>query len=186
MSKKTATRKTRTRPKATRSAASALPSVAAKGGLVHGAEAERQLRTFIAKFEPRLQRLIRATRRGLRRRLPGANELVWDNYNFFVIGYSPTERPYDSVLSLAAAANGVGLAFLQGATLPDPAGLLRGSGKQNRFVRLESAATLDLPAVGKLIDAAVAGAKAPYPPRGGRLVIRSISAKQRPRRRSGA
>jgi hypothetical protein len=29
----------------------------------------------------------------LRQRLPTANELVYDNYNFFVIGYSSTERP---------------------------------------------------------------------------------------------
>jgi len=182
------TRKKRAVSKTRKSRGTATRRVAAKpkAGPVTGAAAERQLKSFIAKFEPRLQRLIRATRRGLRKRLPGANELVWDNYNFFVIGYSPSERPYDSALSLAAAANGVGLAFLQGATLPDPAGILRGSGKQNRFVRLESEETLDLPAVGKLIDAAITGGKLPYPKAGGRVIIRSISAKQRPRRRSGA
>ena len=145
--------------------------------------AESELRSFIGKFGATDQRLIRAVRAAMRKRLPTANELVYDNYNFFVIGYSPTERPYDSVLSLAAAANGVGIAFLRGATLPDPSGILRGSGKQNRFVRVESEATLALPAVGKLINAAVAAGKAPYPRAGGRLIIRSISPKQRPRRR---
>ena len=63
--------------------------------------AETQLRAFIAKFAPDDQRLIRAVRAAMRKRLPTANELVWDNYNFFVIGYSPTERPTDSVLSIA-------------------------------------------------------------------------------------
>ena len=66
------------------------------------ADAEEQLKTFIDKFELKNQALIRALRRALRKRLPTANELVWDNYNFFVIGYSSTERPSDSIVSIAA------------------------------------------------------------------------------------
>lgn len=159
---------------------------AASPSLVTGAAAERQLKAFIAKFEPKLQKTIREVRSALRRRVPTANELVWDNYNFFVIGYSPTEKPSDSPFSMAAAANGVGIAFLQGASLPDPHGVLQGSGKQNRFVRLESAGTLALPEVEALIGEAIARAKSPFPARGrGRLIIRSISAKQRARRRAG-
>ena len=121
----------------------------------------------------------------MRKRLPTANELVWDNYNFFVIGYSPTERPTDAVLSMAARANGIGLCFIYGAGLPDPARVLEGSGRQSRFVRVDSAARLSDPDVSALIDAAVARARTPYPASGkGRLIIRSVSAKQRPRRRA--
>ena len=100
--------------------------------------AERQLAAFIQKFSPADQRLIRAVRRVLRRRFPTANELAYDNYNFFVIGYSPTERPSDAIISIAARANGVGLCFIHGAKLPDPRKLLLGSGNQTRFIRLES------------------------------------------------
>src|SRR6476660_2957538 len=110
-------------------------------------DAEARLKAFIEKFGPKDQRLIRAVRSAVRKRLPTANELVWDNYNFFVIGYSPTERPTDSILSIAARANGVGLCFIQGATLQDPENLLLGSGKQTRFIRLESASVLTRPAV---------------------------------------
>ena len=146
------------------------------------ADAERQLAKFIAKFEPKHRALIGAVRRALRRRLPAANELVWDNYNFFVIGYSATERPSDSVLSLAAGANGVGLSFYRGASLPDPHGILLGEGKQNRFIRLESARVLARPEVEALIAAAVAQMKTPLSKTGrGRLIVRSVSAKQRPR-----
>src|SRR5690348_12412101 len=91
---------------------------------------EEQLRSFIEKFEPKHQGTIRAVRRALRKRFPTANELAYDNYNFFVIGYGPTERPSDCFLSVAAAANGVGLCFIHGASLPDPAKILSGSGKQ--------------------------------------------------------
>ncbi len=144
-----------------------------------------ELNRFIGKFEPKNQALIRAVRKVLRKRLPTANELVYDNYNFFVIGYCPTERPSDCIVSIAAAANGVGLSFYRGATLPDPHHLLLGSGSQNRFIRLESAETLACPEVEELIAAAVAQNQAPLRAGGpGKLIIRSISAKQKPRRKT--
>lgn len=146
--------------------------------------AENQLRTFIAKFGPEDQRLIRAVRTAMQRRLPTAHELVYDNYNFFVIGYSPTERPSDSLLSIAARANGLGICFLNGAKLTDPKGILLGSGKQTRFIRVESADQLSHPDVEALISQAVSRMKTPFPSSGrGKLIIRSISEKQRPRRR---
>ena len=142
------------------------------------------MRGFIAKFAPAHQALIRATRRWLRRRLPTAHELVYDNYNFFVIGYSPTARPSDAVLSIAASSNGVGLCFIRGKGLPDPAKLLKGSGNQTRSVHLENAATIAQTAVSRLIDEAVARSRTPFASSGrGPLVIRSVSAKQRPRKR---
>jgi hypothetical protein len=109
---------------------------------------EQQLAGFIKKFDSKNAALIRSVRKVLRERLPTANELVYDNYNFFVIGYCLTERPSDCVLSIAAGANGVGLSFYYGATLPDPHKLLLGSGSQNRFIRIEPAATLARPEVG--------------------------------------
>ncbi len=90
----------------------------------------------------------------------------------------------DSIVSIAARANGVGLCFIRGASLPDPKKLLLGSGNQTRFIRLESAAVLARPEVEALIAAAIARAKTPLPATGrGQLIIRSVSAKQRPRRK---
>jgi hypothetical protein len=147
--------------------------------------AEARLRGFIDKFDPSHRALIRDVRKALRKRLPSANELVYDNYNFFVIGYSTTERPSDSIVSMAAGASGVGLCFPYcGARLPDPHKLLLGSGSKNRFIRLESASVLDRPAVKALITAAEGLSKTPLPKTGrGTLTIRSVSAKQRPRRK---
>jgi hypothetical protein len=143
-----------------------------------------QLASFIAKFDPRIVRLIRAARPALRERMPTANELVYDNYNFLVMGYCSTERPSDCIVSLIADAQGIGLSFYYGATLPDPDKLLQGSGNQNRFIRLESAARLADPQVESLINAAIKQGKTPLPRSGsGKTIIRSISAKQRPRRK---
>jgi hypothetical protein len=143
----------------------------------------QQVDGFIEKFESAMTQRIRAVRATLRKRFPTGIELVYDNYNFFVIGYSTTERPSDCIVSLAANSKGVGLSFYYGADLPDPHGILEGSGSQNRFVRLvEGAATLKDPRVEELIRAAVDNAKTPLPKAKGYTVVRSISAKQRPRR----
>jgi hypothetical protein len=143
-----------------------------------------QLTHFIAKFDPGVGRVIRQCRTTLRRRFPTATELVYDNYNFFVIGYSATDRPSDCIVSVVAASNGVGLSFYYGSTLPDPKKILLGSGAQNRFVRLPSAKALGDPDIDALIRAAVAQARKPLPGTGrGTTIIKSISAKQRPRRR---
>lgn len=144
---------------------------------------EQQLAGFIKKFDSKNSVLIRSVRKALRKRLPTANELVYDNYNFFVIGYCSTERPSDCILSIAASANGVGLSFYHGATLPDPHRVLLGSGSQNRFIRIDSPAMLTRPEVKELIAAAIKQAKRPLLGSGrGKLIIRSISKKQKSRR----
>src|SRR4029453_8301022 len=92
--------------------------------------------------------------------------------------------PTDSIVSIAARANGVGLCFIHGATLPDPKKVLLGSGKQTRFIRLDSAGVLARPVVEALLAVAIDRAKVPLPATGrGKLIIRSVSAKQRPRRK---
>jgi hypothetical protein len=143
----------------------------------------KQVDGFVDKFEPVLAKRIRAVRSAVRKRLPTAFELVYDNYNFFVIGYSTTERPSDCIVSIAANSKGVGLSFYNGSDLPDPHGILLGSGTQNRFIRLEDgAATLKDPRVEALIQAAVGNAGTPLPKQAGYTIVRSVSAKQRPRR----
>ena len=144
----------------------------------------KQLAGFIAKFDPEVAKVIRGARRVLRQRVPTAIEIVYDNYNFFVIGYSTTERPSDCMFSIAAAANGVGLSFYYGSTLPDPDGLLLGNGKQNRFIRIPSAAVLESAPVERLLGAAIAQSRHPLADTGrGKTIIKSVSKKQRSRRR---
>ena len=143
---------------------------------------ELQLKGFVAKFAPVHQRLIRALRGTLRRRFPAANELVYDNYNFLVIAYCPTEKAGDSYFSIGADKNGANLFFgYTGTKIADPQRLLQGNGALNRFIRLDSAKMLDRPAVEALIGSSIAVSK-PMGVTKGRLVIQSISPKQRPRR----
>jgi hypothetical protein len=143
-----------------------------------------RLASFIAKFSLEHQALIQAVRKALRRRFPTAHELVYDNYNFFVIGYCPTEKPSDCLISIVASSNGVGLCFTHGASLPDPTGILAGSGKQTRSLHLEAVNLLKRPEAKELLRAAEAQAKVAMPAIGrGQLIIRSVSLRQRPRRK---
>ena len=145
---------------------------------------EAPLAKFMARFTPEVEALAKAALTKMRARLPNAIQMVYDNYNFLVIGFCPTERPSQAIFSLALGARGVSLCFLQSAAkLPDPDKMLQGSGKQARHIRLENAAALDRPAVKVLMSQAIKRAVVPFDPTlPGRLIIRSISARQRPRR----
>jgi len=143
----------------------------------------RQLAGFIAKFDPAVAKLTRAALSRLRARFRTAVVLVYDNYNALAIGFGPNERASEAIVSLAVFARGVNLYFIQGAKLTDPQGLLEGNGNQGRFIRLARAAQIDDPGVETLLRKAVKAGKTPLPATGrGHMVIKSISAKQRPRR----
>jgi hypothetical protein len=144
----------------------------------------KQVAGFIDRFEPALAKRVRAARAILRKRyFPSANELVYDNYNALAIGYSSTERVSDVVLSLAVFAKGVNLYFYYGKHLPDPDELLQGHGNQGRFIRLDDVAQLADRRVASLIRTGIEFGDTPMPKSGrGSTIIKSISARQRPRR----
>ena len=135
------------------------------------------------KYDPALAALAKAALAKMRKRVPGAIELVYDNYNALVIGFAPTERASDAVLSIALYPRWVNLFFLQGARLSDPHRLLQGEGSRVRRVLVRDAAVLDAPGVKALIAQAVAASPIPFDgKRRRRMVIKSVSARQRPRR----
>jgi len=141
------------------------------------------LAAFIAKYTPAIAKLAKAALAKMRRRFPGAYILVYDNYNALAIGFSPTERTADAIFSLALFPRWVSLFFFHGAQLPDPHRRLRGSGKQVRHIILDDAGALDEPVVEVLLALALERAPTPIDrTRKGRIIIKSISATQRPRR----
>lgn len=146
--------------------------------------AARQLAAFLAKYTPAMAREGRAALARLRKLVPGATELVYDNWNGLVVGFGPTERASDAVVSILMTIDHVSLCFIDDApSLPDPHRLLRGSGNVVRHIKLTSAKDLDLPPVRALVREAASRSDVPINPRGRRkMVIKSISKRQRPRR----
>jgi hypothetical protein len=151
-------------------------------------DAKKQLDSFLAKYDPEIATFARRALAKMRKLVPGAIEMVYDNYNWLVIGFGPSERPSEAIFSLVLPPGRVTLCFLQGAGLPDPAKLLQGKGNVVRNIRLYSLGepderVLDDREVLDLINVALNRAKVPMPTVARRkLIIRSISAKQRPRR----
>ncbi len=143
----------------------------------------RLLAAGIAEFSADIAALVRRIYPRIRRLLPGAQVLVYDNYNALAIGFGPTDKASDAILSIAVYPRWVNLYFLQGAKLPDPRQRLRGGGRVGRFVRIEDEATLDDPAVAALIAAAMRHARVPFDSdQPSRVMIKSIAPKRRPRR----
>ncbi len=147
-----------------------------------------QLDTFLDKFTPEVAAQGRLALRKMRARLPGAIELVYDNYNALAIGFSPTERTSDAIFSIALFPRWVSLFFLQSGTrLRDPEGYLEGNGNQVRHIKLKNPAILDDPGVQDLIAQALELSSKKFDPTQPRkLIIKSVSAKQRPRRPASA
>jgi hypothetical protein len=142
----------------------------------------QQLTRFIEKYSPEVAAVARAALAKMRARLPGAVQLVYDNYNALVIGFGPTERASDAVFSIVLYPRWVNLFFLNGAGLHDPQKLLQGSGSRVRSIRLDTASALEQPPVRALMAQAIDEAKPFDPRKRGRMVIKMVAAKQRPRR----
>jgi hypothetical protein len=145
--------------------------------------AELQLAGFLAKYTAEISACAEEILARMRARLPHALELVYDNYNALAIGFGPTERASDVIVSIAVYPKWVSLFFLQAKGLPDPAGVLKGEGNVAKHIVLRNASMLDEPVIQELIAEALSRAKAPLDAgTTHRIIIKSVSAKQRPRR----
>ena len=143
----------------------------------------RQWAAFLSKYDPKIATLAKAAVARMRKYVPGAVEIVYDNYNALVVGFGPSERASEAVLSIALYPRWVTLFFLKGAVLSDPDRLLKGSGTRVRHIVLDEVSVLDRPPVRALIRQALSHADPPIDGKARRrMAIRSVSAKQRPRR----
>ncbi|NOT33223.1 MAG: hypothetical protein HOP12_03535 [Candidatus Eisenbacteria bacterium] len=153
--------------------------------------AETQLASYFAKYEPAMAKLGKALRAKLRARLPGLFEIVYvyESQNALVISYSPTENGYEGLCAIALYPREVKLSFGQGARLSksDPNKLLQGRGTTVRHVVLNTVADFDRAEIEVLMAAALklaqlrldASAK-------GSVIIRAEAQKQRALRASKA
>ena len=108
---------------------------------------------FLATYPPHVQEIALKTRALVREVLPDALEMI--DLPAKLIGYG-TENSYKGTICVISPyANHVNLGFARGALLPDPAGLLEGTGKRARHVKLKAVKDVDQPALRTLLEAAV-------------------------------
>ncbi len=148
-----------------------------------GKSPQTQLAGFLAKFTPEIASQAEEILIRMRARFPHALELVYDNYNALAIGFGPSERSSEAIISVAVFPRWVSLFFLQAKGLPDPTSILKGEGNVVRHIVLSAPSALEEPAIQALIEEALSRARVPLNSNTAhRVIIKSISAKQRPRR----
>src|SRR5882672_1088977 len=113
---------------------------------------QEQFEGFLRKYQPGVAAEAKKSLAKLRKLIPNAIEMVYDNYNALVEGFCPGMRPSEAILSIAVMPQWVSLCFLQGVKLTDPEKRLLGSGNVARHIKMKKGAmTLDEPAVRALI-----------------------------------
>jgi hypothetical protein len=133
---------------------------------------------FLARFPREIVALARRSLPKLRRALPGSYQLVYDYAGSLVVAFSMSERGYEAIVTVAIFPRGVRLYFDK--SLPDPKGLLQGSGTKVRSVTLNAASDLDRGAIHALVKAAIKHSGVTFPRnRANRMVIKSASLKRR-------
>ena len=118
-----------------------------------------------AGFNPAIRKLVHAARVRLRKRLPTAVKLVYDNYNALAIDHGPIERTSEAIVSLAVYARGVNLYLLDGAHLPDIYLKASCRGAETAHDSLQPERTrrwMDSPTIVRLLRAAVDAADSPF------------------------
>src|SRR5205814_9000990 len=140
-----------------------------------------QFSALLSRFPPEIITLVKRCLPKLRRAFPVSYELVFDYPNSLVVSFSMSERGYEAIVAIATLPRWVRLYFDK--SLPDPQGLLEGSGAKVRSVTLKAASDLDRGDIQALIKAAIKHSGVTFPrTRSTRMVIKAESKKRRPRR----
>ncbi|HLG40616.1 MAG TPA: hypothetical protein VI461_13150 [Chitinophagaceae bacterium] len=116
---------------------------------------------------------------------PGANELIYDNYNAVAFGWSLTDKSGDVFCNIAVGRTSynVHFGFLWGSKISDPKKMLIGKGNQYRYILVKDIKDFPKTYMKKLIKEAYNNAalkmKIPKQAVKGATITKSISAKKR-------
>src|SRR5476651_1426592 len=88
------------------------------GEIVVDEAPREQMNRFLAKYSVEVRSVARKAIAKLRVRLPGAIELVYDNYNALAIGFSSSERAADVIVSIALIRGGSVCSSCRGRSFP--------------------------------------------------------------------
>lgn len=123
-----------------------------------GSEMNDDVRELLDASGPEVRELALALRERIREVVPDAAETVMRGYRSLSYDFGGGMRSQFAAIVLHGAY--VNLQFPRGTDLPDPAGLLEGTGRAMRHVKVRSAETIRRPEVEDLIASAAALARA--------------------------
>ena len=137
--------------------AAATPATPAKATPAKAAAPTRTFKELVTPYPREVQALAKATRKFMLDLLPKVKETIDPTGPYIQYSYGPGYK--DVVSYITVSQKGVKLGVARGTSLPDPKGLLRGTGKGNRHVVIDTPADLRTPGLRQLVRAAVAAWK---------------------------
>jgi hypothetical protein len=113
----------------------------------------KDVEELLMLYPSEVQDLALAARELIHELVPGASELVDASARVIGYGYGPGYK--DTICTLILSQRGVKIGVARGTELPDPNGLLQGSGKVHRHVPILELADLRQPGLKSLLEAGV-------------------------------
>jgi hypothetical protein len=115
---------------------------------------DAQVDRLLGPHVPPVQAIARTLRGVIRAEFPGVDEKV--DFGNKLIGYGRSMKVRDLLFAVMPHAAHVNLQLADGATLPDPTGIVEGTGKRIRHVKVRSVDAARSEAVRELIRAQLA------------------------------
>lgn len=114
----------------------------------------KEFKKILGDFSPEVGELATATRALVFDVLPETVEVVWEQQKIAGLGTGPKKMTEHFAWIQPCKAH-VNLGFNYGAELPDPEGLLEGTGKLFRHVKIKSIEDVEQPALRRLLEKAI-------------------------------
>ena len=141
----------------------------------------RELENLLRRYAPEVQSVAVALRRVVLAEIGPCHESIFPIKKWISILYSTTEkRMKDNICLIVVYKDHVNLMFPRGVDLKDPRGLLEGSGKAMRHVKMLSPAGIERPGVRDLIAQARQRPDLGKPQKPLRKVVTMLRAKPAP------
>lgn len=112
----------------------------------------------LSPYDASVQALALRLRNLVLQEAPQASELLYDSYNAVATAFTFTDRLADAFCHVAVYSKHVNLGFNRGSELADPDGVLQGSGKRIRHLKVRQPADVENVQLQQLVRLAVAHA----------------------------
>lgn len=107
----------------------------------------RALVKFLQPYDREIRDLAFQLRALVLEEMAPCHENIYDAYSAVAIGYGTSDRLRDGILHVAVYSKHVNLGFNDGATLPDPKGILLGSGNRIRHLTIKTPEDIKRPEI---------------------------------------
>jgi hypothetical protein len=108
---------------------------------------------FLSKYSPEVTGLALALRASLLKQLPDVTEQL--DLPAKMVAYCYGQKYAEMICVIIPSKKGLKLGFYKGTELPDPAGMLEGTGKISRYMQIKSKEQIDSPALKDLLSVAI-------------------------------